>query len=195
MTCVCFSFAFNLDLLRRVEKFNSIGKMWPTYNLLLGKYFLTRMPPALMDNRPCVKCFTYMKIFCFPSDFDKTWWCCSTHGRVLQHLQVSSKFDEKKNSFTYNTFNAWSVHWWQVNLALKWIFVFHIHYDRGDVSCSIVHNVGRYAGGNALFLSTLRYLSIFQAFLHLQKNLSSFLHIYLAHSVFTGSNNPKNKMC
>ena len=58
-----------------------------------------------------------------------------------------------------------------------------------------VHNVGRYAGGNALFLSTLRYLSIFQAFLHLQKNLSSFLHIYLAHSVFTGSNNPKNKMC
>ena len=78
MTCVCFSFAFNLDLLRRVEKFNSIGKMWPTYNLLLGKYFLTRMPPALMDNRPCVKCFTYLKIFCFPSDFDKTWWCCST---------------------------------------------------------------------------------------------------------------------
>ena len=61
--------------------------------------------------------------------------------------------------------------------ALKWIFVFYVHSDRGDVSCSIVHNVGRYAGGNALFLSTLRYLSIFQAFLHLQKNLSSFLHI------------------
>ena len=36
-----------------------------------------------------------IKLFCFSSDFDETWWSCSTHF-VLQFHQISSKLDEKQ---------------------------------------------------------------------------------------------------
>ena len=39
-----------------------------------------------------------IKLFCFSSDFDATWWSCSTHC-VLQFYQVLSKSDEKQKSF------------------------------------------------------------------------------------------------
>ena len=37
-----------------------------------------------------------IKLFCFSSDFDETWWSCS-YSCVLQFHQVSSKSDEKQN--------------------------------------------------------------------------------------------------
>ena len=36
-----------------------------------------------------------MKLFCFSSDFDETWWSCS-YSLVLKFHQVSSKSDEKQ---------------------------------------------------------------------------------------------------
>ena len=39
-----------------------------------------------------------IKLFCFSSDFDETWWSCS-YPCVLPFHQVSSKSDEKQKSF------------------------------------------------------------------------------------------------
>ena len=39
-----------------------------------------------------------VKLFCFSSDFDETWWSCSYPG-VLQFHKVSSKSDEKQKKF------------------------------------------------------------------------------------------------
>ena len=46
-----------------------------------------------------------MKLFCFSSDFDETWWNSSTHW-VLQLHQVSSKSDEKQKSFIIARFSV-----------------------------------------------------------------------------------------
>ena len=46
----------------------------------------------LMD-RPSIK-FVLCKTFLFLTDFNKTWWNCSTH-RVLHHHKVLSNSDEK----------------------------------------------------------------------------------------------------
>ena len=40
----------------------------------------------------------YKTFYCFSSDFDETWWHCSTQW-VLQLHEVSSKLDEKQKSF------------------------------------------------------------------------------------------------
>ena len=40
-----------------------------------------------------------IKLFCFSSDFDATWWSCSTHYVLQLHRQVSLKSDEKQKSF------------------------------------------------------------------------------------------------
>ena len=44
-----------------------------------------------------------IKLFCFSSDFDETWWSCS-YPCVLQFHQVSSKSDEKQKSFINSPF-------------------------------------------------------------------------------------------
>ena len=44
-----------------------------------------------------------IKLFCFSSDFDETWWSCS-YPCVLQFHQVSSKSDEKQKSFINSLF-------------------------------------------------------------------------------------------
>ena len=44
-----------------------------------------------------------IKLFCFSSDFDETWWSCS-YPCVLQFHQVSSKSDEKQKSFLNSLF-------------------------------------------------------------------------------------------
>ena len=44
-----------------------------------------------------------IKLFCFSSDFDETWWSCS-YPSVLQFHQVSSKSDEKQKSFINGPF-------------------------------------------------------------------------------------------
>ena len=44
-----------------------------------------------------------IKFICFSSDFDETWWSCSTFC-VLQFHQVSSKSDEKQKSFINSPF-------------------------------------------------------------------------------------------
>ena len=44
-----------------------------------------------------------IKLFCFSSDFDETWWSCS-YSCVLQFHQVASKSDEKQKSFTNSLF-------------------------------------------------------------------------------------------
>ena len=44
-----------------------------------------------------------IKLFCFSSDFDETWWSCS-YLCVLQFHQVSSKSDEKQKSFINSPF-------------------------------------------------------------------------------------------
>ena len=44
-----------------------------------------------------------IKLFCFSSDFDETWWSCS-YPCVLQFHQVSSKSKEKQKSFINSPF-------------------------------------------------------------------------------------------
>ena len=44
-----------------------------------------------------------IKLFCFSSDFDETWWNCRTHGYLKLH-QVSSKSDDKQKSFIDSLF-------------------------------------------------------------------------------------------
>ena len=44
-----------------------------------------------------------VKLFCFSSDFDETWWSCSYPCVLLFH-QVSSKSDEKQKSFINSQF-------------------------------------------------------------------------------------------
>ena len=44
-----------------------------------------------------------IKLFCFSSDFDETWWSCS-YPCVLPFHQVSSKSDEKQKSFINSRF-------------------------------------------------------------------------------------------
>ena len=57
-----------------------------------------------------------IKLFCFSSDFDETWWNCSTHW-VLQLHQVSSNSDEKQKSFINS---PWKLHF----------FLILAHYER-----------------------------------------------------------------
>ena len=44
-----------------------------------------------------------IKLFCFSSDFDETWWSCS-YPCVLQFHQISPKLDEKQKSFINSPF-------------------------------------------------------------------------------------------
>ena len=50
-----------------------------------------------------------IKLFCFSSDFDETWWNCSTH-RVRQHHKVLLNSTKKQKRFIYNKFKVCSVH-------------------------------------------------------------------------------------
>ena len=49
-----------------------------------------------------------IKLFCFSSDFDETWWSCS-YPCVLQFHQVSSKSEEKQKSFINSPYFCSSV--------------------------------------------------------------------------------------
>ena len=44
----------------------------------------------------------YIRLFCFSSEFNQTWGCCSTH-RVLQHHQVLTSSDDKKEFYIQHT--------------------------------------------------------------------------------------------
>ena len=46
-----------------------------------------------------------IKLFCFSSDFDETWWSCS-YPCVLQFHQALSKSNEKQKSFINSRFNG-----------------------------------------------------------------------------------------
>ena len=72
-----------------------------------------RIHLPLMD-RPLNMCD--IKLSFFSSEFNETWWSCSTH-RVIQLHQVLLHSDEKNNSFISNTFNGQSVRKRQVNWA------------------------------------------------------------------------------
>ena len=118
------------NLKRNTMNFLTILKMKlkPPHNWLRKKQKLTRKMKCMLKEKPITKkvnnsqrplcmIFTilltlwnseqinglFIKLFCFSSDFDETWWSCS-YPSVLQFHQVSSKSDEKQKSFINSPF-------------------------------------------------------------------------------------------
>ena len=80
-----------------LEKYPCPLYIWSTAVLCTIFTILLTLWNSEQKNRPL------KKLFCFSSNFDETWWNCSTQ-LVLQLRQVSSKSDEKQKSFINSPF-------------------------------------------------------------------------------------------
>ena len=77
-----------------VENFFSLIFLWFTFYITVPPTLCTIFTILLTLWNSEQKNGLLLKLFCFSSDFDETWWSC-----VLQFHQVSSKLDEKQKKF------------------------------------------------------------------------------------------------
>ena len=95
--------------LQTEEQISILFHKIPTWmlNILWDNHTITHTMYDFHNSTDTLKIWTEKrainKTFLFLSDFDETWWSCSTHC-VLRFHQVSSKSDEKQKSFIKGPF-------------------------------------------------------------------------------------------